>query len=134
MMTSWDRRIRHIDRKVKPTSMSWLGLRSQLLKAKVKERRGQPSRNLPVELVLERVRIKFRGLDVPGRIDRIQRAEMHERLMERKRRKRDAARRRARPRVEDTRIYRWRRRHQWLRSVESIEDNSDETLRHGMVA
>ena len=114
--------------------MSRLGLRSQLLKAKVKERRGLPSRNLPAELVFERIRIEFRELDAAGRIDRVLRAEMHERFMERKRRKRDATRRRARPRVEGTCIYRRRRRQQWLRSAESIEPNSDETLRLDVAA
>lgn len=47
-MTSWDRRIKHIDRRVKPTAIARLGLRSQFLKAKVKERRGLPSRSLPL--------------------------------------------------------------------------------------
>ena len=62
-----------------------------------------------------------RGPDAADRIRRHCRSEMHERLMERKRRQRDAARRRARPLVEDTCIYRWRRRQEWLRSVESAE-------------
>lgn len=63
MKPIWERRIRHIDRRVKPTAISKLGLRGQLLKAKVKERRGLPSRNLPVELVFERVRLELE-LDV----------------------------------------------------------------------
>lgn len=122
-MISWEQRIKHIDRRVKPTVIARLGLGSQVLKAKVKERRGLPSRNLPVESVLERIRVKIErrtgGSDMADRIDRLRRAEMHERLMERKRRQRNAARRRARPRVGDTRIYRWRRRQEWLRNVES---------------
>ena len=131
MMTIWERRIRHIDRGVKPTAVARLGLRGRLLKAKTKKLRGLPSRNLPIELVLERLSIKFEdqktsGPDVVGRADRLRRAEMHERLIERKRRQRSAARRRARPSVEDTCIYLWRRRLDWLRGVESAANNMDE--------
>lgn len=132
-MLNWERRIRHINRRVKPTAMVKLGLRGQLLKAKVKERRGLPSRNLPAELVFERVRLKFmdetRGPDAADRIRRLHRSEMHERLMERKRRQRAAARRRARPPVGDTCIYLWRRRQEWLRNVEATERNPFEQNR-----
>lgn len=124
-MLNWERRIKHINRRVKPTAMITLGLRGQLLKAKVNECRGLPSRNLPAELVFERVRLKIMdetgSPDAADRIDRLHRSEMHERLLERKRRQRDAARRRARPRVVDTCIYLWRRRQEWLRSVEPAE-------------
>lgn len=130
---NWERQIGHINRRVKPTAISRLGLRGQLLKAKVKERRGLPSRNLPAELVFERVRLRFmdetRSPDAADRIRRRRRSEMHERLMERKRRQRDAARRRARPLVEDTCIYLWRRRQEWLRSVESAEREPGEQNR-----
>lgn len=130
MATIWERRIGHIDRRVKPTAIAKLGLRGRLLKAKVKRHRGSPSRSLPIELVLECLSIKFEshagGLDVLGRVDRLHRAEMHERLMERKRRQRSAARRMARPSVGDTRIYLWRRRQEWLRGVESAANNSDD--------
>lgn len=71
MLTNWERRIKHIDRKVKPTVLR--GLRGQLTKARVKERRGLPSRNLPAELVLERVATEFGGRtdgdDVAGRLE-----------------------------------------------------------------
>jgi hypothetical protein len=97
-----------------------------------------PSRSLPIELVFERLAIEFEsqtgGLSVAGRVDRLRRAEMHERLMERKRRQRTAARRRVRPSVADTCIYLWRRRQEWLRDVESIEDDSDDTLHHDVAA
>lgn len=131
MMTIWERRIRHIDRRVKPTAVARLGLRGSLLKAKTKKLRGLPSRNLPIELVFERLSIKFEdqkttGPDAGGRVDRLRRAEMHERLMERKRRQRSAARRRVRPSVEETCIYLWRRRLEWLREVESAANNPDE--------
>ena len=98
------------------------GLRGRMMKAKVKQRRGLPSRNLPAELVFERVDIKLsnrlEGGDVVGRLARIQRIEMHERLTERMRSQRSAARRRARPSSRDTCIYLWRRRQEWLREVE----------------
>jgi hypothetical protein len=42
------------------------------------------------------------------------------RLLERKRKQRDAARRRARPSVMDTRINLWRRRREWLRAAEAL--------------
>jgi hypothetical protein len=128
-MKSWERQIRHVNRKVKPTAIARMGLRGGLLKAEVKERRGLPSRNLPLDLVFERLRLKIGraadDLDVADRLDRLRSSEMHERLMERKRRQRAAACRRARPRVEDTCIYLWRRRQEWLRSVESAEDDAD---------
>ncbi len=125
MLTNWERRIKHIDRKVKPTALR--GLRGQLTKARVKERRGLPSRNLPAELVFARVAIEFGGRtdgdDVAGRLERIQRAAMHERLMERKRRQRSAARRRVRPSSANTCIYLWRRRQEWLRDAERSSES-----------
>ena len=120
MMTNWERRIRHIDRRVKPTAMC--GLRGRMMKEKVKQRRGLQSRNLPAELVFKRVAIEFRNRadsgDAAVRLARIQRIEVHERLMERKRSQHSAARRRARPSSRDTCIYLWRRRQEWLREVE----------------
>ena len=130
MATIWERRIGHINRKVKLTAVGKLGLRGRLLKANVKKRRGLPSRSLPIELVFERLSFKFQrqtsALDITGLGDRLHRAEMHERLMERKRRQRSAARRRARPSVTETSIYLWRRRQEWLRGVESAANNSDD--------
>ena len=58
MTMTWERRIRHIDRRVKPTDMR--GLRQQMIKAKVKERRGLPSRSLPADLVLQSITLKLR--------------------------------------------------------------------------
>ena len=64
MTTLWDRRVRHITRSVKPTRMR--GLRGRLLKAEVRRRRGLPSRNLPVELVFEELRLRIkRSTDDP---------------------------------------------------------------------
>ena len=127
MKKHWDRKIWHIDRKVSPAALGQLGLRGQLIKAKVKRRRGLPSRNVSLDLVLERLRIEFAdktdGKGTAERLRRLGRQKLHERLMERKRRQRDAARRRARPRVEDTRIYVWRRRQEWLRRIEASDED-----------
>jgi hypothetical protein len=135
MRTNWDRKIWHIHRKVKPTAFGRLGLRGQLLKAKVKRRKGLPSRNLPLELVLERLGIEFAdepgGLDPVERLRRLDWKKLRERLLERKRRERNAARRRARPQVQDTRIYLWRRRQEWLRRVEGSQADAVE---HGRLA
>lgn len=60
-------------------------------------------------------------------IRRLHRSEMHERLMERKRRQRAAARRRALRAV--TCIYLWRRRQERLRNVEATERNPFEQNR-----
>lgn len=133
MKTRWDRKIWHIDRKVKPSALGRLGLRGQLLKAKIKRRRGLPSRNVPLELVLERLELEFAnktgGLDTAERLHLLDRKKMRERLLERKRRQRDAARRRAHPRVEDTRIYLWTRRQEWLRRVDGSEEDAVENGR-----
>ena len=132
MKTSWDRKIGHVDRRVKPTAFGRLGLRGQLLKAKVKRRRGMPSRKLPLELVLERLQIEFgekSDRDVDEQRRQLDRKKMRERLLERKRNRRDAARRKARPRVEDTCIYLWRRRQEWLRTIEGGEESAVENKR-----
>lgn len=121
MTTLWDRQIRHITRSVNPTRMR--GVRGQLIKADVKARRGLPSRNLPAELVFERIRLKLkRGADEPEVLAaraRLDRACIHDRMMERKRNQREAARRRARPSVLNTKIFLWRRRRDWLRQAEA---------------
>jgi hypothetical protein len=133
MLTNWERKIRHIDRKVRPAAIGRSGLRGRMLKAKVKQRRGLPSRNVPLDLVLERLRIEFAdktdGMDTVERLHRLDGRKMHERLMERKRRQRDAARRKARPRVADTRIYLWRTRQEWLRRIEGAEEDAVENGR-----
>lgn len=122
MSTLWDRRIRHITRPVKATHMRCV--RGQLLKADFQERRGLPSRNLQSELVFTKLRLKLK----PGKQDpdaqaarrRLELALIRSRLLERKRKQRDAARRRARPSVTDTKINLWRRRRDWLRAAEAL--------------
>jgi hypothetical protein len=121
MTTLWDRRIRHITRAVKPTRMR--GVRGQLIKADVQARRGRPSRNLPADLVFESIRLNLkRGSDDPevqAERERLDRACVHDRMLERKRKQRDAVRRRARPSVLDTKIHLGRRRRDWLRQADA---------------
>lgn len=123
MRTLWETRIAHIDRRLKPTRLR--RLRRLRLKAEVKARRGLPSRSLPSELVMERLRLKIDArfnadsADVERRHERLRRKVLHTRLMERKRLSRAAARRRVRPSVDQTRIYLWRRRLAWLRDADA---------------
>jgi len=120
MGITWERQIRHIDRPVKPTKLGVL--RGQLIKAKVRALRGLPSRNLPGEFVFRKIRLRAQlRLGAPQAAQDMAQLELairRYRLAERRRAKRDAARRR-RPRVENTSIYLWRRRRDWLREAEA---------------
>lgn len=120
MTKLWDRRIAKIDRRVGP--LEWRGVRRQLRRAAHRKRRGLPSRTLPFELVMDRLKLDFSrklGEKVnPDIAAKLQWGELRERLLERGRAKRDAARRRARRSVFDTRINVWRRRRDWLRTVQ----------------
>jgi hypothetical protein len=120
MTTNWERRIAHITRLVKPTALR--EVRGRQIKAEVKRQRGLPSRNLPGELVFERLRLEY-GPEAGEpqtllKLDRLRLAEIHDRLLERKRSIRDAARRLRRPSVNDTKINLWRRRREWLLRAE----------------
>jgi hypothetical protein len=119
MTTLWDRRIRHFDRPIKATRLRCV--RRQLLKADVRRRRGLPSGHLPADWVFEKLRLKRAksGPHAQAARERLERARMHDRMLERKRDQRDAARRRARPSVLNTKINLWRRRRDWLRRVEA---------------
>lgn len=57
--TGWDRKVQHFDRKVNPAAYGRFRIRGQLLKAKITRRRGLPSRNVPLEVVLERLQIEL---------------------------------------------------------------------------
>lgn len=124
MGTSWERQIRHIDRRVKPTRLG--ELRGRLLKAKVRARRGLPSRDLPHELVFKRITLKLQqrrgSLQAAESLAHLDLVILRYQLGERRRSKRDAARRRRRPRVEDTRINLWKRRRDWLREAQTSGD------------
>jgi len=121
MTRTWDRRIRHITRPVKATRMR--SVRGQMLKAEVQERRGLPSRNVPPELCFTKLRLKFKpgaeNPDVQAARRRLELDLMRSRLLERKRKQRESARRRRRPSVMHTKINLWRRRREWLRVADA---------------
>jgi hypothetical protein len=121
--TLWERRTaKTIDRRIGP--LEYRHLRRQLRKASFRRRHGLPSRNLPLELVVDRLKLKLtRRLAVQADPDvaaRLQWRVLRERLLERGRARRAAARRRARRSVLDTRINVWRRRQDWFRSVQRV--------------
>lgn len=128
MTTNWERSIRHITRSLKPTEFRQV--RGRLIKAAVKKRRGLPSRSLPADLVFRRIKLRFQKECVPDDrlVRELERAVLHTRLMERKRRQRDATRRRARPSALETRIYLWRRRRLWLREAQTLEQGAQEAV------
>jgi hypothetical protein len=112
-------------RPIKATHMR--SVRGQLLKAEVQARRGLPSRNLPSELVFAKLRLKFKlGKEDPDAhaARRLLDLEIiRSRLLERKRKQSNAARRRASPSVMDTKINLWRRRRDWLKAAEALGAN-----------
>lgn len=124
MKTLWDKRIAHIDRQVGP--LEWRGVRGQLRKAAVRKRRGLPSRDVSLEAAFDQVNLRFAArkgeVPNPDLVAKLQWRLLRERLLERKQMQRDAARRRARPRVSDTKINLWRRRREWLREAQAAGD------------
>jgi hypothetical protein len=92
---------------------SWRGARRRLQKAAIRKLRGLPSRDISLELMFDLLEVKRatrRGAPVePEVVAKLQWRRLRERLLERKRAERLAARRR-RPTVTDTRINLWRRR------------------------
>ena len=121
MTTLWERRISHVDRRVGP--LEYRSLRGRALKAAVKKRRGQPSRNLPLGLVFELLRVKRANREgAPpdlGSTAKLTWRLLRERLLERKRTACDRARMRGNRSADETKIYLWRRRLQWLRAAEA---------------
>lgn len=121
MKTLWERRIAHIDRRVGP--LDWPDVRRQMLKADVRHHRGLPSRSVSSNVVDEMLAIKaaqFRGERLDGdRTARLQWMQLRDRLLERKRVRRAAVRRRTGFGVNGTKINLWRRRQQWLREAEA---------------
>lgn len=118
-MIVWRKRIEHIDRPVKV--FEFKGLRSRLRKEEVRKRRGLPSRSVSSAVAFESIDIKlcmYRGEVVdPIRIARLEWMRIRERMLERKRGMRRAARRRVWSC--DTTINLWRRRRDWLVAVEA---------------
>lgn len=123
MKTLWGRQTAHIDRRVGP--LEWRGARKRLREAAVRKRRGFPSRNVSLEAAFEMVelRVRARKGETPDSelVAKLQWRLLRERLLERKRAHRMAARKRARVSVTDTKINLWRRRREWLRAAEAGE-------------
>jgi len=121
MGITWEHRTRHIDRPVKPTRLGVL--RGQLRKAKLRALRGLPSRNLPSELVFKRTTLmaqQRRGSpQAANALAQLELTIRRHRLAERRSAKRDAACRQRRRRAEETSIYLWRRRRDWLLKAEA---------------
>lgn len=121
MTTLWDKRIAHIDRRVGP--LEWRGVRGQLRKAAVRKRRGLPSLSVSLEAAFDQMnlRIAARKGEAPNPelLAKLQWRLLRERLLERKRMQRNAARRRVRRSVIDTKINLWRRRREWLREAQA---------------
>lgn len=124
MSTLWDKRITQIDRQVGP--LEWRGVREQLRKDAVRKRRGLPSRSVSLEAAFDQVslRIAARKGETPNPelVAKLLWRLLRERQLERKLVQRSAARRRARPRVSDTKINLWRRRREWLREAQAEGD------------
>ena len=122
MKTLRDRQIAHIDRRIGP--LEWLGARGQLRKAAVRKRRGLPSRNISLEAMFDRLhrQIAARKGEPPDHelAAKLQWQLCRERLLERKRTQRDAARHRTRVSADDTKINLWSRRREWLRMAEEL--------------
>ena len=123
----WERSIRHLDRRLGPVEqVRWL--RGRLAKDAVRALRGLPTRSVPGELVLERLRLRFdhnpADPATQQALERLARAETHDRLTERKRAARHAAQRRRRPGRDSTKINLWQRRREWLRRVEELQEGA----------
>ena len=120
MKTLWERQIAHVDRRVGP--LEELSVRRQLRKAAVRKRRGLPSRNMSLEATFDLLHMQLaaRKGEYPylKLAAKLQWGLLRERLLERKRAQRQAARNRKRVSVHDTKINLWRRRREWLREVE----------------
>jgi hypothetical protein len=90
-------------------------------KADVRKRLGLPPRHVPAAAVIEMLEAKRanRKGEPPDalRAEQLQWLFLRERLLEQKRVARGAARRRARPSANDTKMNLWRWRRDWLRST-----------------
>lgn len=126
---TWEKRIRDFDHQVGRSMRTRLDAR--LKKIKVKERSGKPSRSLPHELLFEMLRARLNHR--VGQIDdesyalrkvRFEMRNIRDRMQERKRAIREAARPR-RYRREFTNILLWQRRRKWLALVESWRAGQD---------
>lgn len=118
MSWSWERRIRHIDRRVSVMEMQ--GLRLDMLKAEVRERRGLPSQTIPNEVVKAKLNLLLgRPTLSKQQIDWLM---LRHHLLERKRAQRIAAFNKRHRSMSDTGINIARRRKEWLEMAEASQD------------
>lgn len=119
MTKLWERQIAHVDRRIGP--LEWRCLRHDLRKAALRRRRGLPSRCKSLEATFEWVKLKaltrMGAQSTPHAALKLEWLALRERMLERKRTAREAARRRTKRNVLDTKINVWRRRQEWLRSL-----------------
>lgn len=121
MSWSWERRIRHIDRRVSVMEMQ--GMRLESLKAEIRERRGLPSQTIPWEVVEARMALRFnRPTLSKQQIDWLM---LRHHLLERKRAQRIAAFNKRHRSMSDTGINIARRRKEWLEMAEANQDEDE---------
>jgi len=116
MSWAWERRIQHLDRRVRPTGMR--GMRLQLLAERVRRRRGLPSRSLSSDLIMYDF-ARRAGLPTAFTAKQAAWLRLREQLLSRKleqQRRIFAQRRRS---ITTTGIWRARRRAAWLQKAEA---------------
>lgn len=124
MSLTWEKRIRQVDRPIKRRNQQFIA--SVLRKAKHRQRRGLPSRDVPLSLVFMTLDIRladkkpqFSSSSEPDvSKSHYELALIRSRLLERKQGALTKVRAR-RVRVTDTSINLWRRRQDWLRRTEA---------------
>ena len=119
MTWSWERKIRHINRRVSPLGLR--GMRLQLLRMEVRRRRGLPEQTVPWELV------EYRLAQRVGRTPTMtpQQAAwlaLRHKLLAKKQAAQRAVLARRRVRISDTGIFLARRRADWLNQAEAAHE------------
>ena len=125
MSTTWEKRIRHVERAVKRRNQRVVA--SRLRKEKHRQRRGLPTRNLPLKLVFMKFDVRlaaknsqFSSGTEPKVLKRdYELALIRSRVLEKKQAALAKIRAR-RLRVTDTCINLWRRRQDWLKMAEAF--------------
>ena len=124
MSLTWEKRIRQVDRPIKRRNQRFIA--SVLRKEKHRQRRGLPSRNVPLSLIFMKLDIRLADKksqvssgSEPSVLKRhYELALIRSRLLERKQTALSKIRAR-RARVTDTSINLWRRRQDWLKKTEA---------------
>lgn len=117
MNWSWERKIRHFDRRVSPLGMR--GLRLQVLAMRVRDRRRLPPDTVPHELVFDRILRRTATQELPL-VKRPAWIMLRHKLTHRQQATRLKAYRARRPRLADTGIFGAQRRQAWLKQMEAM--------------